>query len=46
MLFYTSCASKATVNRLTESEKIAQENLKNVALENQNLKDSISKLND
>ena len=45
MLFYTSCASKATVNRLTESEKFAQENLKNVALENQSLKDSINKLN-
>jgi beta-lactamase regulating signal transducer with metallopeptidase domain len=45
MLFYTSCASKATVNKLTESERVAQEDLKNIALENQKLKDSITKLN-
>ncbi|KGL58528.1 BlaR1 peptidase M56 [Polaribacter sp. Hel1_85] len=52
MLFYTSCASKATVNKLTESERLAQNNLKvkNLELEaailaNKKLKDSITILN-
>ena len=52
MLFYVSCASKSTVNKITESEKIAQNNLKlkNLELEtavltNKKLKDSIDRLN-
>ena len=52
MLFYVSCASKSTVNKLTESEKTAQKNLKVKSLEleavvlaNKKLKDSIDRLN-
>jgi len=51
MLFYTSCASKASLNKLKESERVSQERLRvknielgNKILENNILKDSINKL--
>jgi beta-lactamase regulating signal transducer with metallopeptidase domain len=53
MLFYTSCASKATLNKLTESEieaknslRIKELELESVEKTNEKLRDSINKLNE